>query len=380
MITLILTILCLAVAGLLAVMARRLDRSITTYKPRKNYTAVLEAPSVSVCIPARNETHAMTQCLERVLASDYRKLEIIVFDDSSNDDTSVLIKSFAHAGVRFVPGTELPAGWLGKNHALEVLAREASGTYIVYLDVDTHIDTTTISQLVGYVMTENLVMTSVIPQRRDVWRSSTLFGTLRYFWQLILASKKTPATASSIWLIKRKILVETFGGFASLKNQAEPEACIAAIVGKTAYHCLISDARLGVAYEKRWNSQIETSRRLLYPMVGGGLGGAASSLLALLLLNSPVFILLGGFAVGWSLTQLIAGLLLLTTMLLYGKYLSQTWRRGWLLGSMVWPVVLLQETIVMIQSIVGYSLGTITWKGRPIQAPENIDHLPKIEI
>ena len=33
-----------------------------------------DLPSVSVCIPARNETHAMTECLEKIIASTYPKL------------------------------------------------------------------------------------------------------------------------------------------------------------------------------------------------------------------------------------------------------------------------------------------------------------------
>ena len=67
-----------------------------------------DLPTVSVCISARNETHAMTQCLERIVASDYPKLEVIVLDDGSRDNTSLLIKSFAHAGVRFIEGSSLP--------------------------------------------------------------------------------------------------------------------------------------------------------------------------------------------------------------------------------------------------------------------------------
>ena len=86
-----------------------------------------EYPSVSVCIAARNETHALAQCLERVLKSDYPKLEILVLDDSSTDDTSLIIKSFASAGVRFIPGAALPSGWLGKNHAYQTLIDEARG-------------------------------------------------------------------------------------------------------------------------------------------------------------------------------------------------------------------------------------------------------------
>ncbi|HEY5695544.1 MAG TPA: glycosyltransferase, partial [Candidatus Saccharimonadales bacterium] len=63
----------------------RLERSMTAYALPKKLPEISELPTVSVCIPARNERHAMTQCLERVLASTYQKLEVIVFDDSSDD-------------------------------------------------------------------------------------------------------------------------------------------------------------------------------------------------------------------------------------------------------------------------------------------------------
>ena len=81
---------------------------------RYRYTTVsfdsLEPPTVSVCIAARNERNALTQSLERILASNYERQEILVLDDASEDDTSLVINSFAHAGVRFIPGRELPEG------------------------------------------------------------------------------------------------------------------------------------------------------------------------------------------------------------------------------------------------------------------------------
>jgi hypothetical protein len=49
-----------------------------------------------------------------------------VFNDQSGDNTSFLIKSFAHAGVRFIDGSPLPEGWLGKNFAQHHLYRESS--------------------------------------------------------------------------------------------------------------------------------------------------------------------------------------------------------------------------------------------------------------
>lgn len=350
----------------------RLRRSFIRFRVKKLYTAVITAPSVSVCIPARNETHAMTDCLERVLASDYKKLEIIVFDDNSVDDTTVLIRSFAHAGVRFVPGDVLPDGWLGKNHALEVLAREASGTYIIFLDVDTMIDPTTISQLVGYITTERMEMISVIPGRDDGWRLSVLFGHLRYFWELVRSSRNAPATASALWMIQRETLIEHFGGFSEVKANVSPEASLAATFSTRAYHCLVNNSTLGVSYEKKWQSQCETSRRLLYPMIGAVWFKGLLALLLLVVLNLPFFIVLTTLLIGWHMPQIVSFGLMVAFMMLYSTYTHHMWQKGWWLGGLLWPLVVLQELVLLIMSILGYARHTITWKGRLVTAKSSI--------
>ena len=321
---------------------------------------------MSVCIPARNETHAMAECLERVLASDYAKLEILVFDDNSADDTSNIIRSFAQAGVRFVAGNELPEGWLGKNHALDVLAKEASGTYVLFMDVDTIIAPSTIRRAVDSALYNDKTMVSVIPERADGWRASVLFGHLRYFWELSVSSASRPATASALWMIQRKVLLEDLGGLVSFRTTAACEAAIAAQLGPQHYQCLVSGPEVEVLYEKKWSSQVETSKRLLYPRANGTRFGALVALTSLLLLNLPFPVLLSGFVLGWSLLQLIAGVALFVGMMTYGIYTHAMWRHVWWAGVLVWPIVVLQELILFINSLQGYYRKTITWKGRPI--------------
>ena len=111
-----------------------------------------DLPSASVLIPARNEQIAMRSCLEMVLASDYPKLEVIVLDDNSVDNTSDEIKRFAHAGVRFVSGEKPPEGWLGRNSAYDRLSTEASGDLLLFLSVDTKIKPKTISKMVNFMI------------------------------------------------------------------------------------------------------------------------------------------------------------------------------------------------------------------------------------
>jgi len=326
-----------------------------------------DLPSVSVCIPARNETHAMTQCLERVIASRYPKLEIIVLDDSSGDNTSTLIKAFAHAGVRFVEGSPLPDGWLGKNHALQALLDEASGSYLLYLDVDTQIMPDTIGQLVAYAQQEKVSMVSVLPRRQDGWRGSVLFGTLRYFWELILHRPSAPAVASSAWMIHRHTLRDALGGFEPYQRDIQPEAKLAAaLMARHSYRFIISTPLLGISYEKKWSSQVETSIRLLFPVLGGRFVSNFLALVGLLLLNLPALVLVAGLFSDWTILQTMALWQLCVYGSLYSLYLDKVRQEGWWLGVILWPLIIAQEFVILVISINRHLRHKVMWKGRPI--------------
>lgn len=343
-------------------MRKTLKRALIT----SELSSSQEYPSVSICIPARNETHAMAECLERVLKSDYKKLEVLVFDDNSKDDTSAIIRSFAQAGVRFVAGTELSEGWLGKNHALDVLSKEASGKYVVFMDVDTIIAPSTIRRLVDVLLHEKKTMVSVIPERGDGWRLSVLFGHLRYFWEMTVSNASHPATASALWIIERRTLLDELGGLETYRATAACEAAIAAKLGYDRYKCLVSSQEIQVQYEKKWLSQVETSKRLLYPRANGTRLGALLALGSLLLLNVPGLVMISIIFIGWTELHLLALVAMLTGMLVYGMYTYTFWRHVWWAGVIAWPVVVFQELLFFINSLQGYYRGTITWKGRPI--------------
>ncbi|MFZ1301204.1 MAG: glycosyltransferase family 2 protein [Candidatus Microsaccharimonas sp.] len=327
----------------------------------------VDMPSVTVCIPARNEMHALTECLESVIASDYDRLEIIVLDDVSGDDTSDLIKSYAHEGVRFVEGKALPAGWLGKNHALQGLLQHASGTYILYMDVDTRIAPNAVSNMVRYALSQRAAMVSVLPRREDGWRASVVFSPLRYFWEVIFHRKQSPATASSAWLIQRKVLTERFNGFSDLKAAIQPESKLSAALSVThEYRFLMSTQLFGVAYEKKWRSQLSTSTRLLFPLLHYQVSLAITALIDLLAMIIPAVIVAGSFFVVADWVHIMAVLISILFASIYGWYAKRVWSKGALLGSLLWPYLLLQEAVLVVASIVQYKRGSVEWKGRKI--------------
>lgn len=104
-------------------------------------------PLVSVLIPARNEELRLRPCLATLSDSDYPNIEILVLDDHSTDATSDLVRQRAKGDrrIRLVPALPLAEGWTGKAWACQQLAKEAKGSYLLFVDADTRFSDTTIS-------------------------------------------------------------------------------------------------------------------------------------------------------------------------------------------------------------------------------------------
>lgn len=331
--------------------------------------AVADAlPSVSVCIPARNERHAMTRCLEAVLRSRYKKLEVLVLDDDSVDNTSQLIRAFAKDGVRFIEGNTPPTGWLGKNYALRRLAAEANGTYILFLDVDTIVAPTSISQLVSYAEETHANMISVLPLRSDLWRLSVVLAPLRYFWAILFHSVRRPVAASNIWMARRKQLLSDFDTFETLRVDVEPEVTIAELyLASHSYKFLTSQQLLGVTYEKKMSSQLETVQRLRFPQLGYSTWRTFVAIACMFLIAlTPLLILTSTSSVA---AAIFAAIIYVAGACVYFLYLRFTWVRGAFIGAWLWPLLLLLDAGVTLGSMIGYKTESITWKGRSITAP-----------
>ncbi|MDH5590837.1 MAG: glycosyltransferase family 2 protein [Gemmatimonadota bacterium] len=97
-------------------------------------------PLVSVIVPARNEAMNIETCLESLAASAYPRMEIVVVDDRSDDDTGARARGVAGrtgVDVRVIDGAPLPPGWLGKPWACRQGAGAARGDVLLFTDADT---------------------------------------------------------------------------------------------------------------------------------------------------------------------------------------------------------------------------------------------------
>jgi glycosyltransferase involved in cell wall biosynthesis len=98
-----------------------------------------ESPAVTVLVPAKDEGPRVRDALDSVLAQDYPNFTALAIDDRSADDTGAVLDAAAAAsGGRLgaLHVTDLPQGWLGKCHALDVGARHADGAWLLFVDSD----------------------------------------------------------------------------------------------------------------------------------------------------------------------------------------------------------------------------------------------------
>ncbi|MCX5673257.1 MAG: glycosyltransferase, partial [Planctomycetota bacterium] len=97
-------------------------------------------PKLSVIVPACNEADKIEPAMRTLLAEDYPDLEILAVDDRSTDATGDIIDRLAAEDprVRAIHVKELPAGWLGKVHALDRGFQESRGRFVLFTDADVH--------------------------------------------------------------------------------------------------------------------------------------------------------------------------------------------------------------------------------------------------
>lgn len=148
------------------------------------------APRVSIIVPARDEQDAIETALRSMLALDYPGLEVIAIDDRSTDRTGEILDRLlaeragqGGAALQVVHVRELPAGWLGKNHALHLGASRATGDYLLFTDADVHYEPTALRRAIALCEARGLDHVTLFPDivtRTRFMRMSMLAGAVGF--------------------------------------------------------------------------------------------------------------------------------------------------------------------------------------------------------
>lgn len=353
------------------------------YRPSTRTFADRDLPTITVAIPARNETADLEACLQTIIASDYPKLEILVLDDCSQDRTPEIIRDYAHDGVRFLSGSEPRNNWLAKNQAYDQLAQAASGDFILFCGVDVRFGIHTIRALTTHMVEKNKAMVSIMPTRAEQGLHLALIQPMRYWWEVALPRKlfNRPPVLSTCWIISRKVLQKK-GGMEAVSHSIIPEAYFARVlIGDDKYGFIRSNAGLQLQTVKGWRDQFDTAVRVRYPEIRRRpeLVLLLSVLESSLLLGPFVLFIYGIFTPLGFLHPLAAVTCILLIFAHVLIVMASNPANG-LLSLINYPLVVLTEIALGNYSMWKYEFSVVEWKGRNICLPvmHAFPHLPNI--
>jgi cellulose synthase/poly-beta-1,6-N-acetylglucosamine synthase-like glycosyltransferase len=135
-------------------------------------------PKVTLVVAARNEERNIAEALGSLLRLDYPDYELLVVNDRSEDATGAILGELSanQPRLRVIQVSELPAGWLGKNHALWVGARAAAGELLLFSDADIVMEPTVLSRAVTFLLQEGVDHLAVTPVLRMPGLFLDMFG------------------------------------------------------------------------------------------------------------------------------------------------------------------------------------------------------------
>jgi glycosyltransferase involved in cell wall biosynthesis len=188
-----------------------------------DYEAAQSLPMVSVIIPARNEEANIKTCVDSLIEQDIAELEIIIVDDSSEDQTVEIVNQLMENDkrIKLIHAEPLPPGWMGKCHAIYEGVRQGrpKGEWLLFVDADTIHSPQSISHSLSRAIYEKADLFSLIPhlEAKSFWErlmQPTVAALIALFNRPALVNdpKRTEIFANGQYMLVRKDAYLAAGG------------------------------------------------------------------------------------------------------------------------------------------------------------------------
>ncbi len=339
----------------------------------------LAAPSpvterVSILVPARDEARRIAPCLAALRASEgLPDVEILVLDDGSTDGTADLARRAVgdDVRVRVIDGGDapLPQGWIGKTWACARLAREATGSVLVFVDADVSVSPHGIAASVALLRTAGLDLVSPYPrQLADGLVPRLVQPLLQWSWATLLplgiaesSPRASLSAANGQLLVIDAGAYERAGGHGAVRGDVLDDVALLRAVKLAGGRGVVVDGT-DVASCRMYDDAddlVEGYAKSLWSAFGSKAGAVGVvSLLSLLYLVPPVAAVVGptSRARTWGVVGYAAGVA--------GRTLVARRTRGRLLDSVAHPASVAVFGALVVESWRRHEDGTLTWRGR----------------
>lgn len=110
---------------------------------------------ISIILNVYNGEKYLTTCVTSILAQTYANFELLIINDGSTDNTSIIAKSFQAKDKRIIVYNTENKGLSGSRH---FGLGKVNGEYIIFIDCDDYIETTFLENLYNALVSQNADM------------------------------------------------------------------------------------------------------------------------------------------------------------------------------------------------------------------------------
>jgi cellulose synthase/poly-beta-1,6-N-acetylglucosamine synthase-like glycosyltransferase len=233
----------------------------------RNPVAAAGNPLVSIIVPARNEEESIEQALNTLLALDYDNYEVIAVNDRSTDRTGEIMERVAGdlqsgklqgqnphpvspengetrvghppltSRLKVVHHRELPAGWLGKTHAMWTATNLAAGEWLLFTDADVMFKPESLRRALVYAEAEKadhlVVFPRMIMKRPGEYMMIAFFQTMFMFghrpWKVADPKARDHMGVGAFNLVRRSVY-EAVGTYERLRMEVVDDMKLGKVV------------------------------------------------------------------------------------------------------------------------------------------------------
>lgn len=118
----------------------------------------MEEKLVSIIVPIYNVSLYLEKCIDSIMSQEYKKIEIILVDDGSTDDSLEICKRYAEKDSRIIICQQENRGnTSARKHGLKM----ANGEYIAFVDADDYIGKLYISEMMLDIQDADIIIANV---------------------------------------------------------------------------------------------------------------------------------------------------------------------------------------------------------------------------